>query len=1011
MAGLDLAQFDHIPSLREMILSEVTPMRRILGLAAPLRTLAFLLYPLVALAQTTGGNIYGSVTDESGAVLPGAIVTLTSTQVGTRTTTSGTNGDFRFLNVDPGRYTVAVALTGFATTKRDIVVNTGTSLNLSFGLKVATMVETVTVTEETPTVDVKKQGTATTLTSDELAKMPQGRDPWAVLNQVPGVLVDRVSIAGNEAGQQSLFVGKGAQFTDTMWTYDGIVMTDTTSYGASSQYFDFDAFNEINVTTGGNNLQVQTGGLGLNFVTKRGTNAFHGGARTFFTNHKAGEGKNVPAELEGDPRLLDGRGDQIRQINDYGFDLGGPIVKDKLWFWGSYGKNDIRLYRLTNASDDKTLLKTWNAKLNWQASSKDQVAFSFFNNSKIKIGRDPAYAGNNQALWNQGNFYAESDCGLPCGMHGLFKADWTHTFSNSFILQGKYAFFNWGYGFDPQQGGSDLSIDRVADSAKGSAEILRFLKPWHNANLDGTYFAHGLGGNHELKFGFSYRHWPNTSSGHFDGNQIVAVHNNDDPNDPTSRVAWVARAGVVKFNSNNTSLYIGDTYTAKRWTVNAGVRWDRQKAENSASTATGNDFFPELVPSLEFNGDTPGIDFKDISPRFAVTVALDEARKTVVRASYARYAGQLGPLDATYNSPVTYGYTYLAYRWADRNGDGFAQKDEILTGDGVVYTSGNIDPNNPTSLESINKIDPNYHANRDNEIIAGIEHELVPDLSIGLAYTWRKGTDTLGWSPRIDDSGRILTTADYIPLAPVTSNGFTVQPYEPDPTKIGSGGGILTNRPDYHLQYNGIELTLNKRLSHRWMTRINVAYGSWTEHFDGPDAVQNPSSTDLNAVFQGGGLNNYNESCGPCVDGGQVYLKSYGAKTNSFASAKWNASVTGLYQLGGGFEIGASFLARQGYPKVEIVQTGTGSDGSKRLLPPGGGDRTRYDNFYNLDLRVAKLFKLSNTVGLNLAVDLFNVFNSSTVLQETRRINADVFGNILEIPNPRVIRYGVRLQF
>jgi hypothetical protein len=963
------------------------------------------------MSQTTGGNVYGTVADESGAVLPGATVTLSSSQIGTRTTTTAVQGDFRFLGVDPGRYTLSVDLKGFATTKRDIVVNTGTNVNLTFGLKVAQMAETITVAAETPIVDVKKQGTSTTLTKEELAEVPQGRDPWAVLNQVPGVLVDRVSIAGNEAGQQSLFVGKGSQFTDTMWTYDGIVITDTTSYGASSNYFDFDAFNEINVTTGGNNIQVQTGGLGLNFVTKRGTNAFHGGARTFFTNHKAGEGKNIPPALAGDSRLLDGRGDHIRQINDYGFDLGGPILKDKLWFWASYGKNDIRLYRLTNASNDKTLLKTWNAKLNWQASANDQVSFAYFNNAKEKFGRDPAYAGNNQALWNQGNFYAESDCGLPCGMHGLFKVDWTHTFSSNFFLQGKYAFFNWGYGFDPQVGGNNLSIDRVADTATGSAEILRFLKPWHNANLDGTYFAHGMGGNHELKFGFMYRHWPNTSSGRFSGDQIVAVHNNDDPTDPTSRVAWVARAGVVKFTANTTSLYAGDTYTAKRWTLNAGLRWDQQKAFNNASTAQANGFFPELVPSLAFDGNTPQINFKDVSPRVGFTVALDESQKTVLRGSYARYAGQLGPLDATFNSPVTYGYTYLAYRWVDLNHDGFAQKNEILTGQGVVYTSGNIDPANPTALTSINKIDPNYHANRDHEFVVGLEHELIPDLSVGVAYNWRRGTDTLDWTPRIDDSGRILTTADYLPLAPVTANGLTVQPYQPDPAKVGSGGQVLTNRPDYRLQFSGLEFTINKRMSHRWMTRVNFAWSDWKEYIDGPSAVQNPAATDKNAVFQGGGLNDYNRFCGPCVSGGIVYLKSYGAKTNSFANAKWNGSATALVQLGAGFEVGTAILARQGYPKVEQTRTGMGADGSRRLLPVGGADRKRYDDFFNVDLRLAKTFKLSREVSLNMNVDLFNVFNSDTVLQQNRQFNSSAYGTILEIPNPRVLRYGVRLQF
>jgi carboxypeptidase family protein len=983
-------------------------MKRIIGLVIALMLAAV----PGAWAQASGGNIYGTVTDASGAVLPAATITITGANIGSRTTQSGPNGEFRFLNLDPGNYKLAVSMSGFATVNREVVVTTGQSVNLTFAMKLSTLAEQVTVTAETPVVDTKRVGTATTLTKDELTRVPQGRDPWAILNQVPGVLVDRVSVAGNEAGQQSLFVGKGAQFTDTMWSYDGIVITDVTSYGASSMYFDFDSFDEVNVSTGGGDLKVQTGGLGLNFVTKRGTNAFHGSIRSFFS-HDDLQSTNTPTSLKSDSRLLNGKADHIEQIHDYGIDLGGPIIKDKLWFWGSYGKNDIRLYRLIGPARDKTLLKNYNAKLSWQASSKDQVSFNWFNGIKSKFGRDPGYAGSNGALWDQGSFYAEEKCGLPCGLHGLSKVEWNHTFSNDLIVTAKYAFFNWGYGFDPQNGADqDLSFDRVANTAKGSAEAFRFLKPWHTANVDGSYFKPAFGGSNEFRFGFSYRHWPNSSSGRWSGNGIVAVYNNDEPDDPTSRVAWVTRSGVVKFEDNFTSAYLGDTFTRGRATLNVGARYDRQTGKNSPSTAKANPLFPNLLPDLSFDGNTPAITFNDVSPRVGLTLALDEKRKTVLRASYARYAGQLGGLDTTFNSPVTYGYTYLAYRWVDRNSDGFAQREEILTNEGVVYTSGNVDPAHPAALSSINKIDPNYHANRDHEAILGIEHELAPNLSVGAAYTWRRGTDSTAWTPRVDSSGRILTSSEYIALAPVSAGGFTVQPYAPDDDKLGEGARILTNRPDFSLHYSGLELTAYKRMSNNWMARAAFSYMNWTEHLDGPGAFQNPSSASISSIIQGGYPGGANSGlCGPCIDGGPVVLKSYGAKTNTFANSKWSVSASGLYQLPAGFELGAAFLGRQGFPKVMIIRTGLGSDGARLLLPTGGVDIERYKNFWNLDVRLAKNLKLGGRVSTNITVDLFNVFNSDTVQQANRQINSDTFGQILEITNPRILRLGVRLQF
>src|SRR5262245_29771967 len=186
-------------------------MKRLIGLAL---ALALVGGPQL-LAQASGGTVYGTVADASGAMLPGATITMTGAGTGTRTTASGAQGDFRFLNVNPGTYKLNVALSGFTASSRDVVVVTGQSVTVAFALKVAGMQESVTVAAETPVVDAKRVGTATTLSKEELAEVPQSRDPWAVLKTVPGVLVDRVNVGGNESGQQSGFVSKGSLPTDT----------------------------------------------------------------------------------------------------------------------------------------------------------------------------------------------------------------------------------------------------------------------------------------------------------------------------------------------------------------------------------------------------------------------------------------------------------------------------------------------------------------------------------------------------------------------------------------------------------------------------------------------------------------------------------------------------------------------------------------------------------------------------------------------------------------------------
>jgi hypothetical protein len=150
---------------------------------------------------------------------------------------------------------------------------------------------------------------------------------------------------------------------------------------------------------------------------------------------------------------------------------------------------------------------------------------------------------------------------------------------------------------------------------------------------------------------------------------------------------------------------------------------------------------------------------------------------------------------------------------------------------------------------------------------------------------------------------------------------------------------------------------------------------------------------------------------GPQVQGGQVTVKSYGAKTDTFFNSKWQFTASALYELPGAIDLGASILGRQGYPRAIIIRTPAGDDGRIRALATPEVDSLRLDNVWNLDLRLAKDIKLGGTVALNVAVDVFNVFGNDVVLQRSRQANADAFGRINEILNPRVARVGLRLQF
>ena len=214
----------------------------------------------------------------------------------------------------------------------DIVVAVGQTVDLPMTMRVASVAETITVSGESPIVDTKAMGTATNFSQNELEKIPTSRDPWALLRTVPGVTVDRVNIAGNETGQQSNFQSKGTRSVDAVWTMDGVVITHMAAIGSSPTYFNYDNFDEIEVSTSGQDIRQPTGGVGLNFVVKRGTNQLKGGVRGFFTSDSL-EATNLLGELR-DLGVTPETADHIGQISDYGFELGGPIVKDKAWVYG-----------------------------------------------------------------------------------------------------------------------------------------------------------------------------------------------------------------------------------------------------------------------------------------------------------------------------------------------------------------------------------------------------------------------------------------------------------------------------------------------------------------------------------------------------------------------------------------------------------------------------------------------------------------------------------------------------
>ncbi len=317
-------------------------------------------------AQVSTGRIDATVADSTGAVLPGVNVDIAGPQSQTAVTDS--TGEAHFLNLPPGMYTVTAKLSGFSDyLNKNVAVATGASVPLKISMSVAGVATQVQVSGETPIVDTKKMGTTTNVSVEELQNIPSSRDPWVVLQTVPGVIVDRVNVGGAESGQQSNYQAKGASGGENTWNMDGIAITDMAALGSTPTYYDFDMFQDMQVSTGGADVTSPTPGVQLNMVLKSGSNTPHGSTRIYFENEDM-QANNLSDTLKASIGGTTGKGNRMHQYKDYGFELGGPVVKNRLWAWGALGKTHVDLITL-GGTHDRTELKDSSFKANGQVSN------------------------------------------------------------------------------------------------------------------------------------------------------------------------------------------------------------------------------------------------------------------------------------------------------------------------------------------------------------------------------------------------------------------------------------------------------------------------------------------------------------------------------------------------------------------------------------------------------------------------------------------------------------------
>ncbi|MFQ6083574.1 MAG: carboxypeptidase regulatory-like domain-containing protein [Candidatus Aminicenantia bacterium] len=966
-----------------------------------------------ATAQIRYGEITGTVVDEDGIPLPGVTVTLESEIIATRTAVTSERGIFRFLSLDPGVYKLTCELPGFNTEVREpIKVVVGVRSDFRITLTAATIKEEIIVTAESPVVDTKKTGIAHNVTDEWLDNIPSARDPWVILDQTAGVMVDRVNVGGSQSGQQSQFTARGDSGDNVMWNVDGLTITDQSALGATPMYWDFDAFEEIQITTGGADPSIQTGGIGLNFVTKRGGNKFKGQAYFYRTDkipQLEFQATNVKgSDLESYWRDVQGYvgdiediypGDRINRIKDYGFEAGGPIIKDRLWVWGAWGVQDIKMFTAAGTPDD-TLLDNINFKLNAQITDNNRAEFLYIYADKLKWGRGAAVNRPMPTTWDQQ------------GPSNVYKIEDEHIFSDNFFATLRAGMVDMWFELEPKGGRAvPVTLDYDTGMWGGSFLYYKTWRPEYHTNLSANYFAENvLGGDHEFKFGFEYRYTTVRTQFGWAGNMVKtywSAMNNYGlwgawyglPNTTTGSCGvWIVRPEDFKQTYTRISGWVGDTFTAGRLTLNLGVRYDWRI---SGHADPGSDEFgpwndapasvldPVLLPAVRQEGKKDVVKWADFSPRVGFTYDITGDGKTLIRGSFARYADQLSSWQAYLENNSAYGE--IDYAWHDTNGDDEVQAGELID---VWWVSSTVDLANPGVNPS--KIDPDISAPITWEGLIGFEREVLPDFSLGANFIYRY-YENFTWFP-IND----LTSDDYV-LVPAGVNNAGLEDrydgnyYEADYyqlTTMRPAGNFWTNRPDYNQKFWGVEITATKRLSNKWLMNASFNYNDHRQYLPTKASYQDPTNVEM-------------------LDGEIMAYEMRGSgKTDIWTNCRWQAKLNGMYQLPWGFNVSGYLQVREGYVVPVRLRTSPRSGGIGRAYPlikPFGSERL--PTFWMFDLRVEKVLRIGDYGSVSIMADVFNVFNNNTVLGREPNINMSRGYQPLEIINPRVFRLGIRFRF
>jgi len=943
--------------------------------------LAVAMMSILSFAQTKGGDIYGTVVLADGSKVPGVLVTLTGDVIGKKTTISSEQGNFRFLSLPPGSYQLRFELQGFKTVLREgIEVSLGKTVSLNILMETSPLKEEVVVNQKVTTIDTRKTTVGVNVSKTMVDSLPTARNPWTVLSAVPGVMIDRVDVGGADSGQQSTFFANGGDQNDTTWNVDGANITDPSAIGSAPAYLNINSYSELQVTVGSNDITAQTGGVQLNFVTKRAGNKTSGDFH-LYVEDKSWEMTQTPTTyMVNNGLVIPG----ISRLYQYGVNLGGPIIKDKLWWFGSYAIQDIHKRTETN-TEDATLITSAYAKANFQLGNTTGD-FHFSWDGKSKWGRTTLSPSQQDtgSLWDQS------------GPSKLFFAGFSHVVGELMLnLKGVRAVSGFhldprGSAVDPTTGheiGSEmLNLDGWSGLAGSNQDYFTNRKST-DISFDGNYFLEGaLGGDHEIKFGVDYFNATTTTQTLTPNERMTYVYDN-----PANDYVAIYPDYKLDVNFKRISAYLQDNMSFGKLNVNFGLRYDKEQGRVNNLTQPGftwidpNDpvnngkaMYTDIITTLNIAQYKVPVSWRLLSPRLSLTYDITGDGKNVVKVSAGQYMSQSGNNMAANYIPLRYGYA----SWTDLNGDGRPQYNEM----GSLFWTDLFTRVDPVTGMNRVKYDSNYNTPKLDELTVSFEKAVVEDLAVSLTGFYKKrhnlafDVNSRGENTAISKGyfadGSVETAANYVEVKPGV--------YQQIKTPIGQ---YYYNYTKSYYTYLGLQAMMNKKLSNHWMANLSFTYQDFKRHLSKDDLVDYTNFDFFN--------------------GGQVAPATVGSGLRDvWVNSKWMVKLSGMYQLPWGLNFTTFFQARQGNPQPERTRM-VFSQGARYIYLSGEvcGSQ-RLPTFWMLNLGLEKNLKISDTVSATLVVDWYNATNNQIVLKENlTNLDPTMW------TNAGLFQFGVRLNF